>query len=175
MPDLLPLPADLTLVLLDPDIGVDTLAADQLKVAVAPISLLVFQRVHHCKIVLGTPACSSCCVHSVLRSICYSIAKLWECGQWLCERTDRMASCTIIHLRYALLSLNTVAVMHCSSTASCMTAEHSDSIPQQHHCTDCFLYRYLHIVRCKQAHSLDQGHIPGMLQGHQACMTGKPI
>ena len=56
--DLLPLPANLALVLLDPDVGVYTLAADQLKVAVAPISLLVFQRIHHCKIVLGTPACS---------------------------------------------------------------------------------------------------------------------
>lgn len=67
--DLFPLPADLALVLLNPDIGVYTLATDQLKVAIAPISLLVFQRVHHRKIVLRTPVCSSCCVHSMLRSM----------------------------------------------------------------------------------------------------------
>ena len=41
--DLLPLPTDLTLVLLDPDICVDAFAADQLKVAVASISFLVLQ------------------------------------------------------------------------------------------------------------------------------------
>lgn len=59
MADLLPLPTDLALVLLDPDIGIDTLAADQLKVAVAPISLLVLQSIYDCKIVFGTPASNS--------------------------------------------------------------------------------------------------------------------
>ena len=54
--DLLPLPADLALVLLHPDISVDALAADELKVAVPPISLFVLQRVHNSKVVLGTPA-----------------------------------------------------------------------------------------------------------------------
>ena len=67
--DLLPFPTDLALILLDPDIGVYTLAADQLKVAVAPISLLVLQRVHNCKVILGTPASSrsQADVHSMLR------------------------------------------------------------------------------------------------------------
>ena len=54
--DLLPFPADLALVLLHPDVCVHALAADQLKVAVPPICLLVFQRVHHCKVVFGAPA-----------------------------------------------------------------------------------------------------------------------
>lgn len=60
--DLLPLPTDLTLVFLDSHICVDAFAADQLKVAVASVSLLVLQSIHHCKIVLGTPAptCSTC-------------------------------------------------------------------------------------------------------------------
>ena len=53
---LLPLPANLALVLLDPDIGVHALAADQLKVAEPAISLLNFQIIHHCKVIFWTPA-----------------------------------------------------------------------------------------------------------------------
>ena len=55
LPDLAPLPADLALVLLDLDICIHTLAAEQLKVAVAAISLLLLQGIHHCKVVLGAP------------------------------------------------------------------------------------------------------------------------
>lgn len=53
--DLAPLPANLALVLLHSDIGVHALAADQLKVTVPPIGLLVLQGVHYCKVVLGAP------------------------------------------------------------------------------------------------------------------------
>lgn len=56
VPYLAPLPADLALVLLDLHICVDTFAAQQLKVAVASISLLLLQCIYHCKVVFGTPA-----------------------------------------------------------------------------------------------------------------------
>ena len=54
--DLAPLPADLALILLHPDVGVHTLAADQLKVAVAPVDLLLLQRIHHSKVIFWAPA-----------------------------------------------------------------------------------------------------------------------
>ena len=58
---LAPFPANLALVLLDFDICVNTLAAEQLKVAVAAISFLLLQRVHHCKVVLRAPALQFIC------------------------------------------------------------------------------------------------------------------
>lgn len=58
---LAPFPANLALVLLDFDICVNTLAAEQLKVAVAAISFLLLQRVHHCKVVLWAPALQFVC------------------------------------------------------------------------------------------------------------------
>ena len=53
--DLAPLPANLALILLHPDVSVHTLAADQLKVAVPPIGLLLLQCIHHSKVILWTP------------------------------------------------------------------------------------------------------------------------
>ena len=55
LPHLAPLPADLALILLDFDICVDTLAADQLKMAEPPVGFPVLQSIHYCKIVLWAP------------------------------------------------------------------------------------------------------------------------
>ena len=53
--DLAPLPADLALILLHPDVGVHTLAADQLEVAVPPVGLLLLQCIHHSEVILWAP------------------------------------------------------------------------------------------------------------------------
>ena len=57
--DLLPLPADLALVLLHSDIRVHTLAADQLKMAVAAIGLFLLKGIHDSKVLFGTPTTDS--------------------------------------------------------------------------------------------------------------------
>lgn len=53
---LAPLPANLILVLLDPDICVNTFTANQLKVGVAAIRLHVLGLVKDCKILTRVPA-----------------------------------------------------------------------------------------------------------------------
>lgn len=75
LPDLTPLPADLALVLLDLDICIHTLAAEQLKVAVAAVSLLLLQGIHHCKVVLGAPA------HNMYHEPCAPAAHACELQQ----------------------------------------------------------------------------------------------